>query len=303
MFAAQQKQKCIKNLLLTSLITLLGISSFAQEEKKEATRKKIEWQAKEKERKLAKALEEKQRQLAEEQRKLEEQERQKLLAAQQIERAIAIQKEKEANYQEALMIIEKNNNLPIFFDKKVESLYGAKFVKVEVVKFPTNLYNKAHCHYKKQAFISLLNEKEQGNYYDSTWKISELVLMFDEDEEDEYMENYRHLLSYKKYFKYGQYKGISFDAFIAYIRHNYTNYDFLLLSINHDEQAYSILKERVNILIKSILIVISCHSDNERYKYSADFLYLNKRIDKSAIKSLKWDFKTRTAMEEKYKST
>jgi len=37
MFAAQQKQKCMKNLLLTSLITLLGISSFAQEAKKEAT--------------------------------------------------------------------------------------------------------------------------------------------------------------------------------------------------------------------------------------------------------------------------
>jgi len=36
-FAAQQKQKCMKNLLLTSLITLLGISSFAQEAKKEAT--------------------------------------------------------------------------------------------------------------------------------------------------------------------------------------------------------------------------------------------------------------------------
>lgn len=37
MFAAQQKQKCMKNLLLTSMITLLGISSFAQETKKEAT--------------------------------------------------------------------------------------------------------------------------------------------------------------------------------------------------------------------------------------------------------------------------
>jgi len=37
MFAAQQKQKCMKNLLLTSLITLLGISSFAQGAKKEAT--------------------------------------------------------------------------------------------------------------------------------------------------------------------------------------------------------------------------------------------------------------------------
>ena len=37
MFAPQQKQKCMKNLLLTSLITLLGISSFAQEAKKEAT--------------------------------------------------------------------------------------------------------------------------------------------------------------------------------------------------------------------------------------------------------------------------
>lgn len=37
MFAAQQKQKCMKNVLLTSLITLLGISSFAQEAKKEAT--------------------------------------------------------------------------------------------------------------------------------------------------------------------------------------------------------------------------------------------------------------------------
>ncbi len=37
MFAAQQKQKCMKNVLLTSLITLLGISSFAQESKKEAT--------------------------------------------------------------------------------------------------------------------------------------------------------------------------------------------------------------------------------------------------------------------------
>ena len=39
MFATQQKQKCMKNLLLTSLIALLGISSFAQEAKKEA----IEW--------------------------------------------------------------------------------------------------------------------------------------------------------------------------------------------------------------------------------------------------------------------
>ena len=37
MFAAQQKQKCMKNLLLTALLTLLGISSFAQEAKKEAT--------------------------------------------------------------------------------------------------------------------------------------------------------------------------------------------------------------------------------------------------------------------------
>jgi hypothetical protein len=37
MFAAYQKQKCMKNVLLTSLITLLGISSFAQETKKEAT--------------------------------------------------------------------------------------------------------------------------------------------------------------------------------------------------------------------------------------------------------------------------
>ena len=37
MFAAQQKQKCMKNLLLTALIALLGISSFAQEAKKEAT--------------------------------------------------------------------------------------------------------------------------------------------------------------------------------------------------------------------------------------------------------------------------
>jgi hypothetical protein len=37
MFAAQQKQKCMKNVLLTSLIALLGISSFAQEAKKEAT--------------------------------------------------------------------------------------------------------------------------------------------------------------------------------------------------------------------------------------------------------------------------
>jgi hypothetical protein len=37
MFAPQQKQKCMKNLLLTSLITLLCISSFAQEAKKEAT--------------------------------------------------------------------------------------------------------------------------------------------------------------------------------------------------------------------------------------------------------------------------
>ena len=36
-FAAQQKQKCMKNLLLTALLTLLGISSFAQETKKEAT--------------------------------------------------------------------------------------------------------------------------------------------------------------------------------------------------------------------------------------------------------------------------
>jgi hypothetical protein len=36
-FAAQQKQKCMKNLLLTSLLTLLCISSFAQETKKEAT--------------------------------------------------------------------------------------------------------------------------------------------------------------------------------------------------------------------------------------------------------------------------
>ena len=41
MFAAQQKQKCMKNLLLTSLIALLGISSFAQEAKKEATIKII----------------------------------------------------------------------------------------------------------------------------------------------------------------------------------------------------------------------------------------------------------------------
>ena len=37
MFVAHQKQKCMKNVLLTSLITLLGISSFAQETKKEAT--------------------------------------------------------------------------------------------------------------------------------------------------------------------------------------------------------------------------------------------------------------------------
>jgi hypothetical protein len=37
MFAAQQKQKCMKNVLLTALIALLGISSFAQEAKKEAT--------------------------------------------------------------------------------------------------------------------------------------------------------------------------------------------------------------------------------------------------------------------------
>jgi len=36
-FAAQQKQKCMKNLLLTALLTLLGIGSFAQETKKEAT--------------------------------------------------------------------------------------------------------------------------------------------------------------------------------------------------------------------------------------------------------------------------
>ena len=41
MFATQQKQKCMKNLLLTSLIALLGISSFAQEAKKEATIKII----------------------------------------------------------------------------------------------------------------------------------------------------------------------------------------------------------------------------------------------------------------------
>lgn len=41
MFAAQQKQKCMKNLLLTSLIALLGISSFAQEAKKEVTIKII----------------------------------------------------------------------------------------------------------------------------------------------------------------------------------------------------------------------------------------------------------------------
>jgi hypothetical protein len=36
-FAPHQKQKCMKNLLLTSLLTLLGIGSFAQETKKEAT--------------------------------------------------------------------------------------------------------------------------------------------------------------------------------------------------------------------------------------------------------------------------
>lgn len=37
MFVAQQKQKCMKNVLLTALMALLGISSFAQEAKKEAT--------------------------------------------------------------------------------------------------------------------------------------------------------------------------------------------------------------------------------------------------------------------------
>ena len=36
-FAPHQKQKCMKNLLLTALLTLLGIGSFAQETKKEAT--------------------------------------------------------------------------------------------------------------------------------------------------------------------------------------------------------------------------------------------------------------------------
>jgi len=36
-FATQQKQKIMKSLLLTSLLTLLGIGSFAQEAKKEAT--------------------------------------------------------------------------------------------------------------------------------------------------------------------------------------------------------------------------------------------------------------------------
>lgn len=37
MFAPQQKQKCMKNVLLTALTALLGISSYAQEAKKEAT--------------------------------------------------------------------------------------------------------------------------------------------------------------------------------------------------------------------------------------------------------------------------
>jgi hypothetical protein len=41
MFAAQQKLKYMKNVLLTSLIALLGISSYAQEAKKEATIKII----------------------------------------------------------------------------------------------------------------------------------------------------------------------------------------------------------------------------------------------------------------------
>lgn len=91
----------------------------------------------------------------------------------------------------------------------------------------------------------------------------------------------------------GIWKNLSFNAFISYVRHNYTNYEFLLLDIRNHTIAYSLLKPRVNKLIISILTLIDINMSEPES-------FFIRKMNKESIDSWNWDVQTKENLKSRY---
>lgn len=197
-----------------------------------------------------------------------------------------LKRQKEIKRQQVIREIE--NTTLVFRLHNMSKLDFAKVAKIELVKIHGGIYEDANHYYYFEA-LDILNDEICNSDFCG-------VGDFIGDIPDYYLKQYRKAPSFKRFFDYkGIWKEISNDALVAYIRHNYTNYDLLLQNIKHDEEAYLVLKERVNQLIINIL---SLTTDDLSLPY---FGMYKSSISLDFISSWKWDYQNIKEMEIRYK--
>ncbi|MEH1931627.1 hypothetical protein [Nostoc sp.] len=280
------KLTLIANLLIFVFLLICILSNIQQDqENKELARRKIEWEKRNQERLIQKQHEEEQRKLEEKKQKEEE----KIVAIRLAEARYAEEYartiyEQEAKKQKAILELEVNaKNLLLARPPEMSKLDFAKVSKIEFIRFSEGICQEANDYYKIQSLAIL-----KGEYLEKSVDPSHITV-----EDIQYPSKYSEEPHFKKYFRSnGSWKGISFNAFISYIRHNYTNYEFLLLDVSNDITAYDILKLRVNKLIISILTLIANMSDPESF--------IIKDMNQQSIDSWNWDVQTKENLKSKY---
>ena len=280
------KLTLIANLLIFVLfvLSILWHIQRYQEEQKSA-KWKIECEKRNQERLIQKQHEEEQCKLEQKKQKEEDKIGAKRLAEARAAEAYAkIRYEQEVKKEKAIVELEVNaKNLLLVRPPKMSKLDFAKICKIEFVRLSEGILQEANDYYRIQSLVIL-----KGEYLEKYVASSHITI-----EDIQYPSQYSEEPSFKKYFTYnGIWKNISFNAFIFYLRHNYTNYDFLLLDISNDITAYGILKSRVNELIISILILIADISDKE--------YFIIPDINKQSIDSWNWDVQTKENLKSRY---